>query len=117
MSIFDKLVQVDFPADQYVPEESKKTQICLHHTVSPNNSVKGDIMTWVRSKRRVATSIIIGGDGKIYIANRDNYYLFCFNNDGTTNWKVPVGGQSAAFPQYSYSHLEIVRHPARLYQK
>ena len=76
MSIFDKLVQVDFPADQYVPEESKKTQICLHHTVSPNNSVKGDIMTWVRSKRRVATSIIIGGDGKAHQLFSSRYWAW-----------------------------------------
>ena len=76
MSVLDKLIQVDFPAHQYVPRETKKTQIVLHHTVSPNNSVKGDIATWVNSKARIATSIIVGGDGTPYQLFSSKYWAW-----------------------------------------
>jgi len=63
MSIIDKIIKVDFPVEQYVPRVTEKKQIVLHHTVSPSNSVKGDIATWLRDKKRIATCMIIDEDG------------------------------------------------------
>jgi len=58
----DKIETVDFPADQYFSEEYEKKQIVLHHTVS-GPDVRGDINTWIRDTRRIATCIIIDGTG------------------------------------------------------
>jgi len=73
-SIIDKIVQIDFPKNQYIPTKTKKNQIVLHHTVSPNNSIKGDIATWRNSKSRIATCIIIGGDGIPYQLFSSKYW-------------------------------------------
>lgn len=59
------IIQVEFPDDQYFREETKKTQVVLHHTVS-GQSVEGDIAWWRSTADRVGTAIIIGWDGKIY---------------------------------------------------
>jgi len=74
MNILNKIINVDFEPDQYVPRETKKTQICLHHTVSPNNSIKGDVATWRRDKKRIATCIIIGDDGTPYQLFSSKYW-------------------------------------------
>ena len=57
-----KINVVDFPSDQYFSEYHKKTQIVLHHTVS-GPEARGDITTWIRDKRRIATCIIVDGYG------------------------------------------------------
>jgi len=72
--ILNKIIKVDFPEDQYIPRVTNKNQIVLHHTVSPNNSVKGDIASWVNSKARIATCIIIGGDGTPYQMFSSKYW-------------------------------------------
>lgn len=59
------IISVDFPENQYFREETKKSQIVLHHTVS-GQGVNGDIAWWRSTADRVATAIIIGWDGKIY---------------------------------------------------
>ncbi len=74
MNILKKIKSVDFPEDQYLPRVTEKNQIVLHHTVSPNNSIKGDINTWVNSKSRIATCIIIGGDGTPYQLFSSRYW-------------------------------------------
>jgi len=76
MNILDKIVHIDFPQEQYIPRKTEKKQIVIHHTVSPNNSVKGDIATWVNSKPRVATCIIIGGDGTPYQLFSSRYWAY-----------------------------------------
>jgi len=58
----DKIELIDFPEDQYFPETFAKKQIVLHHTVS-GPDVRGDIETWLKDTRRIATCIIIDGKG------------------------------------------------------
>ncbi|MFW6219424.1 MAG: N-acetylmuramoyl-L-alanine amidase [bacterium] len=60
-----KIIQVDFPDDQYYKHQTKKTQIVLHHTVS-GEGVNGDINWWRKTTSRIATAIIIGHNGDIY---------------------------------------------------
>ncbi|MBA7696747.1 Outer membrane protein assembly factor BamB [subsurface metagenome] len=40
---------------------------------------------------------VIANDGKIYVGSFDQY-LYCFNPDGTTNWKVITGGNIFSTP-------------------
>ena len=55
-----------FPSDQYFQTENTgKKQIVLHHTVS-GQGVNGDIAWWRSTAAHIATSMIIGHDGKIY---------------------------------------------------
>ena len=39
----------------------------------------------------VVSSPAIGSDGKIYVGSYDGY-LYCFNTNGTTNWKSAGAG-------------------------
>ncbi len=59
------IIKVDFPDNQYYREQTTKKQIVLHHTVS-GKGVMGDIEWWKGTPERIATSIIIQYDGKIY---------------------------------------------------
>lgn len=52
------------PPDQFMYEETVKTQFCLHHTVSWGNDYSGDYTTWAKSKERVATPFIIEQSGR-----------------------------------------------------
>jgi len=68
-----EIILVDFPNNQYYREESKKTQLVLHHTVS-GQGVDGDISWWRKTADRIATAIIIGWDGKIYQCFSSKYW-------------------------------------------
>ena len=59
------IIQVDFPENQYIKEQTDKKQIVLHHTVS-GQGVEGDVAWWRSTVERIATAIIVGWDGKIY---------------------------------------------------
>jgi N-acetyl-anhydromuramyl-L-alanine amidase AmpD len=61
----NSIIQIDFPRNQFIPEETEKNIIVLHHTVSG----KGGINVanwWASTPDRVATQIVIDWDGKIY---------------------------------------------------
>jgi hypothetical protein len=62
----DKLKFVNFPTDRYIPVNTEKTQIVLHHTVSDPNSAMGDINYWASDKRRIATAIVVELNGDAY---------------------------------------------------
>lgn len=73
-SIKDKLIfHSDFPENQYIKEEHKKSQIVLHHTVS-GIGVNGDINTFAKNGLRISTSIIIGHDGLIHQLFNSKYW-------------------------------------------
>ena len=68
-----EIIQVDFPENQYIKEQTAKTQIALHHTVS-GQGVDGDINWWRQTVDRIATALIIGWDGKIYQCFASQYW-------------------------------------------
>ena len=68
-----KIVQVDFPDDQYYKTQTSKKQIVLHHTVS-GQGVEGDISWWRSTAARVATHMIVGWDGTIYQCYSSKYW-------------------------------------------
>jgi N-acetyl-anhydromuramyl-L-alanine amidase AmpD len=68
-----KVIQVDFPENQYFKEQTDKKQIVLHHTVS-GQGVDGDIAWWRSTVDRVGTAIIVGWDGKIYQCFSTKYW-------------------------------------------
>jgi len=70
------IIQVPFPRDQYIPSETKKSQIVLHHTVSPSFSASGDIAWWKQTRARVATCIIIDGKGRIHQLFSSKYWAY-----------------------------------------
>jgi len=83
--ILKKIVQVKFPDNQYVKSETTKTQIYLHHTVSPRNSATVVDDYWASTPETVATAIILNGDGV-------PYQLF-----STRYWGYHLGLTSAIF--------------------
>lgn len=72
-SVLDKIIQVDFPENQYYKEIHPKKQIVLHHTVS-GPGVEGDINWWKSTPDHVATCVIIARDGKIYQCFGSKYW-------------------------------------------
>jgi hypothetical protein len=57
-----KIVAVDFPESKYYPLEYPKKTIVLHHTVS-GPGTRGDVEHWLSLADRIATCIIIDGNG------------------------------------------------------
>ena len=68
-----KIVNVEFPVEQYVHVPVDKFQIVLHHTVS-GAGVEGDVGHWVSSKARVATALIIDRKGVIHQCFSSKYW-------------------------------------------
>ena len=61
------------PENCYTKVNTRKTRICLHHTVSSPLSIEGDVATFI-SQRNVATQYIISGDGTVYQLIPENYW-------------------------------------------
>lgn len=74
--ILNKIVQVEFPVSQYIQVETPKTQIYLHHTVSPRNSATSVDDYWASTAERVATAIILNGDGVPYQLYSTRYWAY-----------------------------------------
>lgn len=96
-----KIVAVDFPQNKFYPIEYPKKIIVLHHTVS-GPGVRGDIDHWVSLADRIATCIIVGGDG---IANQ------CFSSK---YWAHHLGVkttylQQQGFTDWSTRNVELNR--------
>jgi N-acetyl-anhydromuramyl-L-alanine amidase AmpD len=68
-----ELIQVDFPEDQYYREQTDKTQIVIHHTVS-GKYANGVINWWKTDKKRISTHFIIQGNGDIYQLYSSKYW-------------------------------------------
>lgn len=68
--------KVEFPLNQYYPEQVPKTQIVLHHTVSSNE--KSPIDWWKKTPERVATAFVVAKNGvisQIYDPAQWGYHL------------------------------------------
>lgn len=89
-----KIVQIDFPDNQYVKEETKKTQIYLHHTVS-GAGVEGDISSWLKDSQRIATHVIIDRNGVIHQ---------CFSSKF---WGYHLGVKSDVFKKYGLPYKNL----------
>jgi len=83
---------VNFPANQYVREETKKTQIVLHHTVS-GKGVEGDINWWLKDPKRIATHFIINWDGTIYQNYSSKYWGYHLGEVTSTFHKLGLNYQ------------------------
>jgi N-acetyl-anhydromuramyl-L-alanine amidase AmpD len=68
-----KIIQKQLPENQFYKTETPKNQIVLHHTVS-GPGIDGDFATWLNSKERIATAIIVARDGKIYQTFPSKYW-------------------------------------------
>lgn len=74
--ILSRIKPIDFPKNKYFKDLHKKLQVTIHHTVSPQDSIKGDVATWLNSKYRIATAIIIAGDGTPYQLFSSKYWAY-----------------------------------------
>ena len=75
MNILSKIVKVNFPQEQYIPRETNKTQIVLHHTVS-GRGINGDISTWLNNSQRIATHIIVDWKGIPHQCYSSKYWAY-----------------------------------------
>ena len=70
-----KIKVYPFPENKYFKEEFNKTQVVLHHTVS-GPSIDGDVSTWINSKNKVGTAIIVARDGTPYQLFPSKYWAY-----------------------------------------
>lgn len=70
---YEDIIQVDFPEDRYYKQQTDKSQIVLHHTVSPRG-VTGDINWWKQNPQRIATCVIVDWKGDIYQLFSSRYW-------------------------------------------
>jgi len=68
-----KIIQLEFPNNQYYREETDKKQIVLHHTAS-GRGVTGDFRHWLNTPQRIATHVIVDFEGVIYQAYSSKYW-------------------------------------------
>jgi N-acetyl-anhydromuramyl-L-alanine amidase AmpD len=69
----NNIIQVDFPDNQYFKEQTNKSQVVLHHTVS-GQGVDGDIAWWRSTVERIGTALIVNWDGSIYQCFSSKYW-------------------------------------------
>jgi N-acetyl-anhydromuramyl-L-alanine amidase AmpD len=60
---------------QYIKEETKKTQIYLHHTAG-NSSARNTVNWWNSNSDRIATAYVIDGSGEILNCFDDKYWAY-----------------------------------------
>ena len=70
-----KIVNKFLPDNCFTKVNTKKTRICLHHTVSSPFSIDGDVATFM-SQRNIATHYLISGDGVVYQLIPDNFWAY-----------------------------------------
>lgn len=86
-SVLDKIITVPFPADQYINEDTTKTQIYIHHTASSPNPY-GVVDWWKSNADRIATSFVIGGNPGTSTKWKDGDILQVF---GSKKWAWHLG--------------------------
>ena len=69
----EMIVNKFLPEHCYTKVNTKKTRICLHHTVSSPLSIDGDVAAFA-SQRNIATHFIIGGDGTVFQMIPENFW-------------------------------------------
>jgi N-acetyl-anhydromuramyl-L-alanine amidase AmpD len=92
--LFNRIKQIAFPENQYYKEETEKSQIYLHHTVSPGASVNGDLQYWLSTTVRVATHVIISQDGTINQMYNSSYWGYHLGLDKSVFAKAGLAYKS-----------------------
>ena len=92
--ILSKIKQIPFREDQYVKEETKKTQVVLHHTVSKSDA-KAVASYWESTPDRVGVCIIVERDGTPYQIFSSKY------------WAGHLGLKKPLFDQFGLQPLPL----------
>lgn len=92
--------QIDFPEDQYIKEENKKSQIYLHHTAG-NSNAEDVFKYWAKNQERIATCVAISGDGAV-----DGQIVQGFSSK---YWAFHLGLKESTFQKYGVSYKSLDR--------
>jgi len=82
-----KFINVNFYINRYFPEETEKTQIVLHHTIS-GPGARGTIETFVNDPTTTAAHIIIDRNGDIYQLIDSKYWAQHLGIQGQIFYKL-----------------------------
>lgn len=74
MNLPQDIKMVDFSQDQYIPEETKKSIIVIHHTAG--GSAMSSIDGWKQDTSKIATHVVIDRDGTIYQCFSSKYWAW-----------------------------------------
>jgi N-acetyl-anhydromuramyl-L-alanine amidase AmpD len=92
------LIQVNFPASQYVAEEHPKKQIYLHHTAG-NSSGINVFKFWETTQERIATCVAISGPG-----SEDGQIVQGFSSKF---WAFHLGLKESTFQKYGVAYKSL----------
>lgn len=74
----DRIIKIPLTISQYIPEESDKRQIVLHHSAGWDDA-RGMFAGWAADKQRVGTCMGIVDDGTIYQCFPEKYWAWHIN--------------------------------------
>lgn len=99
------LIQIDLPENQYVPKDTKKNQIFLHHTAGSGDPY-AVVDWWKSTPEAVSTSFIVArGNGKQSKGSWNDGDVFqCFSS---AKWGWHLGLKAANLPRGSKSTLRL----------
>lgn len=97
-----KIIDYDFPDDQYYKYETSKKRIDLHHMAS-GESAKGDINWWKSNRERVATCLAVQRNGDISTVFDSKY------------WAHALGVKIRVFDSFGIPRIYRVRHDGSRY--
>ena len=93
------MTTINIPFQKFFTREYKKTQIYIHHTVSPNRlhgrGPLGDIQHWNNQSYNLGTYTIIDSDGTVY-------ELFPH-----TKWSNHLGLKKSTFKKYNIPYYKL----------
>jgi N-acetyl-anhydromuramyl-L-alanine amidase AmpD len=92
------LIQVNFPASQYVAEEHPKKQIYLHHTAG-NSSGINVFKFWETTQERIATCVAISGPG-----SEDGQIVQGFSSKF---WAFHLGLKESTFQKHGVAYKSL----------
>lgn len=72
------------PVSEYIGNKTKKTGICIHHTVG--GSAESTFNYWASDKSRIGTAFIIERDGRIFEVFDPECWAFQFGLQSSAGW-------------------------------
>jgi hypothetical protein len=97
------ITQYSFPQTQYIPEETQKVQIYLHHTAGNSNPF-GTYKDWESNKERIATCIVIGGKPKKGDTHTDGQIVQGYSSK---NWAYHLGLKESTFHKFNVPYKSL----------
>lgn len=97
------ITQYNFPQTQYIPNETQKVQIYLHHTAG-NANASATYKDWETNKERIATCIVIAGKPKKFETFKDGEIIQGYSSK---YWAYHLGLKESVFHNFNIPYKSL----------